>query len=112
MMFSIFLIFAFFAVAFATTGVDVSQRTYLSSWQCIKGYGYDFAVIRVYQSFGQCDPNGPANINDAWSAGMSHVDGYVFPCYSCGNPAKQVKSDLFKISYLFRIYILNDIFLD
>ena len=32
---------------------------------------------------GQPDPNGPANINDAWNGGMSYVDGYIFPCYSC-----------------------------
>ena len=90
-----FLILAFICLALigqvsATTGVDVSQRTSASSFSCIKGYGYDFAIVRVYQSNGVCDPNGPANINDAWSGGMAHVDGYIFPCYSCGNPAKQV----------------------
>ena len=82
--------FAALATALATVGVDVSQRTPLSSWQCVKGYGYDFAIIRVYMSNGNCDSNGPANINDAWNAGMAHVDGYIFPCYSCGNAAGQV----------------------
>lgn len=67
--------------------------------------GKSFAIVRVYQSNGKPDPNGniffvimlvrnifsgPYSINDAWSAGMSHVDGYIFPCYSCGNPAKQM----------------------
>ena len=56
----------------------------------MKSYGYSFAIVRVYQSNGVCDPNGPATINDAWTGGMSYVDGYIFPCYSCGNPAKQV----------------------
>lgn len=89
------------STALATVGVDVSQRTYLSNWQCVKNYGYDFAIIRVYQSNGACDPNGPANINDAWNAGMAHVDGYIFPCYSCGNPAGQVIK-LFMFIYLFK----------
>lgn len=80
------------SVAIATVGVDVSQRTPLSSWQCVKNYGYDFAIIRVFMSTGYCDSNGPANINDAWNAGMAHVDGYIFPCYSCGNPAGQVSN--------------------
>ncbi len=92
-MLTIFVLLAFIAVALATTGVDVSQRTYLSSWQCVRNYGYEFAIIRVYQSNGRCDPNGPANIYDAWNAGMAHVDGYIFPCYSCGNPAQQVSSN-------------------
>jgi hypothetical protein len=97
-MLTILVLFAFIAVAFATTGVDVSARTYLSSWQCVRNYGYEFAIIRVYCSYGAPDSNGPANINDAWNAGMAHVDGYIFPCYSCGNPAKQV----FKISSVVR----------
>jgi len=81
----------------AVTGVDVSQRTYESSFSCWKGYGYNFAIIRVYCSNGSPDSNGPANINDAWKAGMAHVDGYIFPCYSCGNPAGQIDAT---ISYL------------
>lgn len=90
--------FAFIAVLFlavlsitaATNGVDVSQRTYSDNFSCMKSSGYSFAIVRVYQSSGKCDPNGPATINDAWSGGMSHVDGYIFPCYSCGNPAGQI----------------------
>lgn len=71
-------------------GVDVSQRTYTSSWQCMVQNGKTFAVVRVYQSNGVPDPNGPYSINDAWSGGMHYVDGYIFPCYSCGNAAKQM----------------------
>jgi hypothetical protein len=88
----IVLVLAFVAVALATTGVDVSQRTSLSSWQCVHNYGYSFAIVRVYCSNGSPDSNGPANINDAWNAGFAHVDGYIFPCYSCGNPAGQVRT--------------------
>ena len=76
--------------ASATVGVDLSQATSLSSLQCVKDYGYDFVIARVYTSTGNPDSNGPSNINNAWNAGMSHVDGYIFPCYSCGNPGKQV----------------------
>jgi hypothetical protein len=60
----------------------------------VRDYGYEFAIIRVYQSIGIPDPNGPANINDAWNAGMAHVDGYIFPCYSCGNPAGQMDATI------------------
>lgn len=76
--------------AAASVGVDLSQATSLSSLQCVHNYGYDFVIARVYLSTGKPDSNGPSNINNAWSAGMSHVDGYIFPCYSCGNPAKQM----------------------
>lgn len=90
-MFATLLIaFSMFYSAYAVVGVDYSQYTSLSSLQCVKGYGYDFAIPRVYMSTGKVDPNGPANINNAWSAGFSHVDGYIFPCYSCGNAAGQM----------------------
>jgi hypothetical protein len=78
------------SIAASTVGVDLSQLTSVSSLQCVHNYGYDFVIARVYCSSGSPDSNGPANINNAWSAGMSHVDGYIFPCYSCGNPGKQV----------------------
>ena len=79
-----------FGSAAATLGVDLSQATSLSSLQCVHNYGYNFAIARVYCSTGKPDSNGPSNINNAWNAGFSHVDGYIFPCYSCGNPEKQV----------------------
>ena len=85
-----FLFLAVVGTVSATYGVDVSQRTYSSSFSCMVSDGYIFTVARVYQSSGHTDPNGAATINDAWAGGMSYVDGYIFPCYSCGNPAQQV----------------------
>ena len=71
-------------------GVDVSQATSSSSFNCMVSNGYSFTVVRVYCSSGHTDSNGPSSITNAWNGGMSHVDGYIFPCYSCGNPAKQM----------------------
>eukprot|EP01032_Pedospumella_encystans_P018681 gene18681-21259_t len=89
-----FTVLSFFlalvASAIAYHGVDVSQSTSSSSFSCMKGDGYSFAIVRVYQSNGVVDANGPTTINNAWAGGMSYVDGYIFPCYSCGNPAKQM----------------------
>jgi hypothetical protein len=90
-----FILAAMAGVSIATTGGVVSQRNYASRFSFITSYGYIFELVRVYQSNGQCDPNGPYTIEDAWSGGMAHVDGYIFPCYSCGNPAKQVVFILF-----------------
>jgi len=53
-------------------------------------HGVSFAIPRVYQSNGKCDPNGASNINHARNAGIKYVDGYIFPCYSCGNAAGQM----------------------
>lgn len=99
---SIFLTFivciAFFnAFTSAYSGVDVSARTYASSFSCLSSSGYHFACVRVYKSSGSVDSNGPLTMADAWSGGMKYVDGYVFPCYSCGNPAKQIDDT---VSYL------------
>lgn len=78
-------------LALSTFGVDVSTRVYQDTWSCLKSsYGASFAVVRVYRSSGSVDPNGAATINDARAGGIPYVDGYIFPCYSCGNPAKQM----------------------
>lgn len=87
---SLLLLVALIGCISAYSGVDVSQRTSSSSFNCMVNSGYHFTVVRVYCSSGKVDSNGPASITDAWSGGMSYVDGYIFPCYSCGNPAKQV----------------------
>jgi hypothetical protein len=46
------------SIAIATSGVDVSQRTYVDNWSCMVNNGKSFAIVRVYQSNGQPDPNG------------------------------------------------------
>jgi hypothetical protein len=89
-MFRVIIFLASLVSALAYSGVDVSQSTSSSSFSCLKDNGYHFACVRVYQSNGKCDANGPSTINNAWKGGMKYVDGYIFPCYSCGNPAKQV----------------------
>jgi len=71
----------------AFSGVDVSS--YVDTWNCLKSSGYDFAIIRGYQSFGAVDPNAAQTIANAKAAGIAYVDTYFFPCVQCGNPAGQ-----------------------
>jgi len=81
---------AVFHVASATIGLDLSSECVDDCFSCLKGQGYSFAVPRVYMSTGQPDPTGPHTIYNAWAGGMVHVDGYMFPCPTCGNPQGQV----------------------
>jgi GH25 family lysozyme M1 (1,4-beta-N-acetylmuramidase) len=71
----------------ATYGVDISQASTISTFQCLVNNGYSFAIIRAYQSIGQPDPNGPHSVYNAWDGGMSNVDVYMFPCPQCGASA-------------------------
>jgi len=64
----------------------------------MKNNGKSFGIVRVYQSNGKVDPNGPSSISNAWKGGMSHVDGYIFPCYSCGNAAGQIDATVNNLS--------------
>lgn len=45
-------------LAQAFNGVDVSSPIMPAQFSCLNDNGYHFAVIRVYQSNGQVDPNG------------------------------------------------------
>ena len=89
-----FLVLAILAaclgVTQATYGVDISQPCSSSGFSCLKANGNDFAIVRVFMSTGKVDPNGASSISAAWAGGMAHVDGYIFPCFSCGNPAGQM----------------------
>lgn len=77
--------------ALSVTGVDVSQYIESSAWGCMMSPGgqgpVNFAIVRVFMSSGQIDPNGADSIRNALSAGVPHVDGYIFPCVPCGNAA-------------------------
>jgi hypothetical protein len=74
----------------------VSESISQSQWKCLLTPGgqgsVSFAVVRVYQSGGHVDPNGPPTIKTARAAGIGSVDGYIFPCISCGNPGGQVNA--------------------
>lgn len=58
--------------------------------QCLKSNGYTFGIIRCFQSNDHVDNNCPHTIYNAWDGGMDHVDIYMFPDPSAGNPAGQV----------------------
>ena len=81
------------ATAFAASyGVDYSSLVSVSSHQCFKNNGFTFAIPRCWCSVGSMDSNCVQNCKNAHAAGMSRVDTYFFPCYSCGNVAGQVKT--------------------
>ena len=76
----------------AMYGVDYSTLTSVSSHQCFISSGYVFAIPRCWCSVGSMDSNCVQNCKNAHSAGMTRVDTYFFPCYSCGNVAGQVST--------------------
>jgi Glycosyl hydrolases family 25 len=76
----------------AAKGIDVSQFVSVSAAQCYKNNGYDFAIVRCYQSLGRPDPNCPHSVANLWAAGFAHVDLYMFPDPGAGNPEGQVQS--------------------
>ena len=79
----------------AKVGVDVSSAVGQSAWKCLQSPGgqgpVELALVRVYRSYGSVDPNAAATIANANNAGIPRVDGYIFPCVSCGDPAGQVE---------------------
>ena len=84
------LVALLFVSAFADYGVDISGGVDSGSFGCMVSNGYTFTIVRGYCSYGDVDPNAVSNIQNAYAGGMSHVDAYLFPCFSCGNPAGQV----------------------
>ena len=85
------LLLQFFSSIKGNQGVDLSQRTSSSSFQCLKTNGYNFVVVRAYRSNGVPDFSAPPTITNARAAGFQMVDAYMFPCPKCGNPQKQVE---------------------
>merc|ERR1711974_334925 len=78
-------------------GVDVSTPVSKLQFQCLNGDNLTFAVIRCWHSTGTPDTNAPGTVAAAWAGGLAHVDVYMFPCPSCGNPSGQVAD---AVSYL------------
>jgi len=75
-------------------GVDISQSVSEGSFSCLNANNLTFAIARCWHSNGGPDTACPGSVANAWRAGVAHVDVYMFPCYSCGDPAGQVNSAL------------------
>ncbi|EFP04686.1 hypothetical protein CRE_09874, partial [Caenorhabditis remanei] len=89
------LVLAGFASS-ARNGIDFIQPVTVATFQCIKNAGYSFVIPRVFTSLGKVDTTGVNNVKNARAAGLTDVDGYVFPCLStsCPSAANQVKAAL------------------
>lgn len=55
-------------------GVDVSNAYGANQWQCLRGQGYSFAIVRAWRSLCIFDANAVATIQAAWDGGMQAVD--------------------------------------
>ena len=76
----------------ATKGIDVSTLVYPTGFKCLKGEGYDFLIVRGYESVGEPDSDAIHTIANAREAGFEYIDVYMFPCPRCSKSATdQVK---------------------
>jgi len=90
----IFVLGLFIAVALCATGVDISDAVSLTDFQCLYQKSFTYAIVRYFRSTGQVDPNCAASVRNAHSAGLSNVDLYVFPCFSCGRGGNQINATM------------------
>ena len=60
-------------------GIDTADEYTQDQWNCLKGKGYEFAVIRCYRSLGSVDPNCASSVQKARAAGFKKIDIYAFP---------------------------------
>jgi len=90
----LFMSMASLKLTMAAVGADLSAATGEASsesdFHCLKRSGYDFMVIQAWDGGYGWNTKIAANVKDAWKAGMSHVDVYVFMCPQCGSSASSV----------------------
>ncbi|CAG9314783.1 unnamed protein product [Blepharisma stoltei] len=77
-------------VAQSSQSVDTADLGSFTQWYCIAEYQIQSAIVRGYMSSGNVDPNVVPNIQNAGNAFLT-VGVYMFPCFPCGNPAKQAQ---------------------
>lgn len=73
----------------ATKGVDVSTLVYSTGFKCLKDDGYDFVIVRGYESIGKPDSDAIHTIANAREAGFENIDVYMFPCPRCSKSASE-----------------------
>lgn len=92
-------------------GIDVSSSISVDTFNCLKNSGFDFVIVRAYQSIckyayvhimyfticvGSPDHNAPGTIRNARSAGIKYVDVYMFPSPRCSRSATEQVNDMGK----------------
>lgn len=84
-----FVLLAAFLCVHADLGVDMSVdlcgETDLSTWQCLNQAGYTIAIIEGFQGSGGINTNIASCVSNAWSAGFTEVDVYIWYCPNCNN---------------------------
>ena len=76
-----------------------------SSASCMKSAGISFVIPRGYQSNCQVDTQVCTSIKNAYSAGISKRDTYMFPSPTCSKSASSQMSEL--VSYLKVLLLKN-----
>jgi len=73
-------------------GVDVAQRTNKKQWKSLKKAGWDWAVVRGFNSRDKPDANAARSLKSARAAGYKRrqLGVYFYPCAKCGHPKKQL----------------------
>ena len=85
--------FLFITFSSATHGIDFQNLISVSSFECFrKNDYYTFAISRGWNIYGEFDSNFQQNVENARNGGFTEVDGYFWPCYSCGNIEGQVNT--------------------
>ena len=84
----------------AHIGGDISEPYDKSVFECCRKRGWEFVVVRSYQSFGAPDPHAPESLRNAHAAGIPTRDVYHFPCVSV-DAKKQVDDDHAHVKGLF-----------
>lgn len=70
-------------------GLDVSVAVTKSEFACLVKSGFSFTVVRAWRSLCKADANAPTTIDAAWAGGMTSVDIYIFPAFTCALTAEQ-----------------------
>jgi GH25 family lysozyme M1 (1,4-beta-N-acetylmuramidase) len=86
-------------IIYSTFGIDTSMQTCMSGislndWNCLINNGFSFAIIEVWNGGYGYNINISNCVDDAWNAGMKHVDVYAFICLNCGYTASNAVSTI------------------
>jgi len=84
------LLLSFFTITFASKGFTARFR--IQDWACLKNKGYDFTIIRAFQTIGLVDPAAIGNLERANLAKFKNIDIYINPSFTSRlKPEEQIE---------------------